>query len=156
VLGCRRVCDSFLPYFPLFLFNATSLTCVGLANVQILPTKNAEARDGKLRRDNPGLSPHETTQEDDDSSLEAEDARQENLFRAGMSFSQAGEKLFDVSLVAAYKYASFQSSTHADGTRAPPADSKSTRGFVIELHGVRYGGLRLTLAHAWNDLKETR
>ncbi|GAA5995797.1 uncharacterized protein JCM10292_004754 [Rhodotorula paludigena] len=98
-------------------------------------TKNKHERKERIREDF-GLDDGETT--DEEASLEPDDVNQERLFFEG------------------YHYASFKPTPAIEGRAALPVKPDTSgrmRAFVIELHGRRWNGLRLTFKHASCDDK---
>ncbi|GAA6036509.1 hypothetical protein JCM8097_003540 [Rhodosporidiobolus ruineniae] len=95
----------------------------------ILETKNKATKKAKKRQ--AGLYDDETT--DEEGSVQ-EDEKQEDLFRD------------------AYYYASFQGTPAVPGRPGLPVgeDTGRSRGFVVELNGERYKGLRLTFRRRSN------
>ncbi|GAA5826011.1 hypothetical protein JCM11251_000090 [Rhodosporidiobolus azoricus] len=84
-----------------------------------------------------GLDDGDTTQEDDDGSVQSEDERQEDLFRD------------------AYYRSAFLPVPAVEGRAGLPAkrDTGHVRGFVIELNGERYKGLRLNFNRMSNEYR---
>ncbi|GAA5903660.1 hypothetical protein JCM6882_003012, partial [Rhodosporidiobolus microsporus] len=86
-----------------------------------------------------GLDDGDTTQEDD-ASVQSEDERQEDLFRD------------------AYHRSAFKAVPAVEGRPGLPAkpDKGHARGFVIELNGARYKGLRLNFNRFSNEVQNKK
>ncbi|BGP42514.1 hypothetical protein JCM10449v2_006525 [Rhodotorula kratochvilovae] len=107
-----------------------------IGTYKIFETKNKADKKAQLRAQ--GLDDAETT--DEEETPEAEDVKQERLFRE------------------AYAYASFRPVPATANRPALPAkqDSGRKRAFVIELNGKRWNGLRLTFTRDSSDFGYTK
>ncbi|GAA6057050.1 hypothetical protein JCM3770_005226 [Rhodotorula araucariae] len=107
-----------------------------IGTYKILETKSQAKKKAQIRAR--GLDDAETT--DEDQTPEAEDVKQERLFRE------------------AYARASFRAVPATADRPALPAeqDSGHARAFVIELNGKRWNGLRLTLGRKSSDFAHTK
>ncbi|GAA6036507.1 hypothetical protein JCM8097_003539 [Rhodosporidiobolus ruineniae] len=105
--------------------------CVDLGTYRILKTKTKEAELQKKKQ--AGLDDADTT--DEEESRQPEDEQQEDLFRDALA------------------YGSYLPTPTVEGRPGKPApkDNGHAHGFVVELNGERYKGLRLTFARTSKD-----